>query len=262
MDWLPLSNCFPGWDWILAQTPSPAPSPLPSPADVELLKSQLEFLKDSNGRLSDSFSQFMGVMQFTLVIFGFLGGVIAYIFGKNLDDARKVASQLIQQQVEERVATLVKAEVEDVKRTFQGERVISSTTVAYYLPEAKDKPKELKLIETRGFKSVPFCSGEQSLRRTPADVVVLDLENWIDASGQAFSNLSEAEREQQAIQEIDKLLQLLPATTVLVVYVRARVKYLYTISKERYVPPANNPVTLVGMVADGAYVAASGRSVN
>jgi hypothetical protein len=196
-------------------------------------------------------------MQFALVVFGFLGGVIAYIFGKNLDDAKKVASQLIQQQVEERVSTLVKAEVEDVKRTFRRERVISSTRVDYYLPNATRRPGEIRLLETRGFQTVRFCSDRQMLQRNPGDVVVLDLENWISATGQRFAEIPEVEREDLAKQEIDMLLDILPTTTVVVVYVRLTVKYLYSISKERYVPPANNPVTLVGTVADGSYVAAS-----
>ncbi|QYO63547.1 hypothetical protein [Leptolyngbya sp. 7M] len=130
----------------------------------------------------------------------------------------------------------------------------------YYLQDASTEPTEFKLLQARGFQNVRFHIEEASLRRSPGDVVVLDLENWVNRSGEAFSQLSEDMREQQAKQQIDALLNILPTSTVLVVYVRLTVKYLFKVSKDRYVLPANNPVTLIGNTADAAYVATGERS--
>nr|RNJ64970.1 MAG: hypothetical protein EDM05_33690 [Leptolyngbya sp. IPPAS B-1204] len=256
MNWLLLFDPSSAWDWFLAQTPTPSPS---SP-EVELLKSQLEFLKDSNTRLGESFTRFVGAMQFTLVVFGALGGLLAYVVGKNLDDAKKVASQMIHQEMEGQVAALLQTEIENVKRTLRRERVIGATLVDYYLQDASTEPSEFKLLQTRGFQNVRFHIEEGSLRRSLGDIVVLDLENWENAAGEAFSQLSEDMREQQAKRQVDTLLSILPTSTVLVVYVRSTVKYLFEVSKDRYVLPANNPVTLIGNTADAAYVAAGERS--
>ncbi|WP_243713793.1 hypothetical protein [Nostoc sp. 106C] len=161
MDWLPLFDPSQFGDFLFAQTPTPSPNPLPIPTparslDVELLKSQLEFLKDANTRLGESFNKFVGAMQFTLVVFAFLGAVLAFIFGKNLDDAKKVASDMIRQEVNNNLANLVKAEVENVKRTLQRERVIGLTIVEYYLPSNGSETKEFKLLKQRGFQKVRF----------------------------------------------------------------------------------------------------------
>ena len=97
---------------------------------------------------------------------------------------------------------------------------------------------------------------------------VLDLQNWVLPSGQRFGELPEADREAQAKEQIDGLLEALPLSAVLVVYIRGTIKYLYGIRDglktglegHRYVLPANNPVTLVGNTADGAYVALGEQS--
>ena len=83
MDWLPFLD--PTHLFHLAQTPI-AP---PKTPEVELLRKQLDFITQANKDLNESFKTFVDTMKFVLVIFGFLGGAIAFIFGKNLDDAKK-----------------------------------------------------------------------------------------------------------------------------------------------------------------------------
>lgn len=257
------------WDTLLSQTPvppAPVPTPTPSPspaAEVELLKSQLEFLKDANNRLGQSFSYFITAMQFVLAFLAVLGAFIVYILGNNLKDARNLAQQQVRQEVSRQVAVLVKAEVEDVRRTLGRERVISTTTVDYYLPDVRSNPhtREFKGLEARGFQNVRFCKELAELRRAPGDVVVLDLENWMTSNGQKFPALVEEERENLAKAQIDPLLDILPDSTVLVVYIRQNLKYLYQVPKNRYILPANNPVTLVGNTADGAYVSFGDRTL-
>lgn len=267
MDWLPSIDLSHLWDLVIAQTPTPisTPSPVLTPAknlnDIELLKSQLEFLKATNGQLGESFNKFVGAMQFTLGVFAFFstvfGGVLVYIFGKNLEDAKKVASQTIHQEIDNHIAGLVKKEVRNVKRTLQRERVISSTTVDYYLPSLDGEPNEYKLLVAREFKNVKFWNKTTIPERFLADVCVLDLENSIDAAGKKFSELPPDKREETAKRIIDEFIQILPQTAILVIYVAPpALKAINNVTfKGRYYAPANTAITLVGMVADSAYVA-------
>jgi hypothetical protein len=280
MDWLPTLELHHLWDLIL-QTPVPSPTATPTPSvpttapEVELLRRQLEFLKDSNTRLSDSFSKFVGGIQLIFTVFSILFGVVAglavYLFGKNLSETKDLirqsvdqASQQIRRDAETQITDLVRLEVDSLRRTLRRERVISSTLVDYYLPDASHlpgtniEPDEVQFLRTRGFQQVRFSDELQKLRQLPGDVVVLDLENWVDRVGQKFSTLPPAEQEAKAAEQIDALLDILPNSTVVVVFIRGIIKYIYTI-KNRYVVPANSSVTLVGNVADAAYVVAGSQ---
>ncbi len=278
MDWLFGFDPVHVWDWVIAQTPaSPAPTPtaLPAPArplDVELLKSQLEFLKDANNRLSDSFSKFVEAMKFTLLIFGALGGLLAYVFGKNLDDAKKVASQVIRQEVEAHVASqvhdAVNDEIENIRRVLGRERVISSISVDYYLPSlVTEPPDEYKLLNERGFQQVRFRNVADS-NPLAADVVVLDAVHPSVWANQSLAELSEAEADDLFQTQMKHLIghtrTLLGQFSVLVVYVRPgkqRVKAVDNLATQvRYYASANTPVTLMGVVTDSAYVAYGWRN--
>ncbi|MEH2056858.1 MAG: hypothetical protein V7K97_12025 [Nostoc sp.] len=268
MDWLPSIDLPHLWDLVISQTPTPIPtsSPLSAPTknfnDIELLKSQLEFLKATNGQLGESFNRFVAAMQFTLVVFAFLGGFLAFAVGKNLDDAKKVASQLINREVENKIADLVQSEVESVKRSLQRERVIGSTTVDYYLPsDDPTEPNDCKLLRTRGFAKVRFWHQKRKPKKPVGDIFVLDLINSRLLEGQDFAGLSKDDarnkREEKVKNQIDLALNWLDKATVLVIYIdgfseevknlAARVDYYYV--------AANTSVTLIGIVADSAYVA-------
>ncbi|NER00123.1 MAG: hypothetical protein F6K30_26065 [Cyanothece sp. SIO2G6] len=67
--------------------------------------------------------------------------------------------------------------------------------------------------------------------------------------------------EQQVRRQIDRLRTMVPSHTVLVVYVRGIVSYLNDPKFAAvYVLPANNQVTLLGHVANGAYVSHGDRT--
>ena len=336
MDWLSLPDFTELPNLLLAQTPSPSPSssPSPSPSDLELLKSQLEFLKQSHNQFSESMKQFVDTMRIIFIVLGIAGGVVAYFFGKSFKDFQEFAQkdikafrefakedvksfrefterevqgatesfknfqdlarkdikdfqefsrrdvqdaiQRIRQEaeaqiprlVETEVGDLIRAEVASVERTLRREQVIGSTIVDYYLPNGTSEPKEVELLRARKFKDVHFCrdiealSNIQSLRRSPSDVVVLDLINYITALGQSFPSLQDVQERDTAAQPIiDELLALLSDSTVLIVYVNVPppLRHLNSIPKNRYVVPANSPITLVGNAADGAYVVAGDR---
>ncbi|MEA5506220.1 hypothetical protein VB735_24515 [Halotia wernerae UHCC 0503] len=259
MDWLSSVDLPHLWNFVIAQTPTPSPvlTPAKNLNEIELLKSQLEFLKATNGQLGESFNRFVAAMQFTLVVFAFLGGVVVFVFGNNLKSAKEVATQTIQQEIDNHIAGLVRKEVRNVKRTLQRERVISSTTVDYYLPSLDGEPNEYKLLVAREFKNVNFWNKTTIPQRFLADVCVLDLENSIDVAGKKFSELPPDKRQETGKRIIDEFIQILPQTATLVIYVSP--PHLNAINnatfKGRYYAPANTAISLVGMVADAAYVA-------
>jgi hypothetical protein len=280
MDWRSLSDWIQIHHVLLAQAPSPSPLSSPASTDIELLKSQLEFLKQS-------YSQFVDTVKIIFTILGIAGVIVAYFFGKSFKDfqdfarkdvkdfqeiarrdiqdavqrVRQDAEAQIPRLVEAEVARLVEAEVANLERTFRREQVVGSTLVDYYLPNGIEQPSELKLLQARNFKKVRFRTDLQSITRSPGDVVILDLKNWVMPPDQRFSDLPEAEQQAPGKQLTQDLLDILPESVVLVVYIRGRLFYLNEIS-DRYVIAANSPITLVGNVADGAYVVAGDRTIH
>lgn len=229
------------------------------------LKSQVEFLKQENQALSNSFVNFVDAMKWNLIVLTSLAGVLTavggWIFKNNLEDAKKVAQEMINTQVERKISELVEVRVEEVARTFRREQVIGATKVDYYLPNMTQEPTEFKLLKARQFKDVRLVENLETISQSPRDVVVLDLQNWTLLTGQRFIEVPNEEKETHARQQIDGLLEILPTSAVLVVYIRGTIRHLYSIG-DRYVLPANNPVTLVGNTADGAYVAAGDRRMS
>ena len=250
--------------------------------DIDLLTSQLEVLKESNAQLGKTFGYFISAVTVLSTILAIAAGFAVYFLGKNLQEFRQTAQQTVeaavkrteqeaQQRVEQEVdkatqtirqnltqqlTTLVKTEVENIERTLQKERIISETLVTYYCPERPEPPKEYALLEdTQRFQDVTFCRSLLEVRQSPGHVVVLDVINW--AAAQAVD-----ERDRLAEEQITGLLGLdsWAASTVLVVYVAGRLNCLNQVGNS-YVLPANNPVTLVGHVVNGAYVAYGGREV-
>lgn len=248
--------------------------------DIDLLTKQLEVLKESNAQLGKTFGYFISAVTVISTILAIAAGFAVYFLGKNLQEFRQAAQQTVdaavkrtekeaQQRIEQEVAkatqtirqdldrqltALVKTEVENVERTLQKERIISETLVTYYCPELPAPPKEYALLEdTQRFQDVTFCRSLLEVKRSPGDVVVLDVINW--AAAQAMD-----ERDRLVEEQLTGLLGLSvwTASTVLVVYVAGRLNCLNRVGN-RYVLPANNPVTLVGHVVNGAYVAYGGH---
>jgi len=260
---------------LLAQTPAPNPTS----AEVEVLKSQLEFLKQS-------YSQFADTVRIIFTILGIAGAAIAYFFGKSFKDfqdaarkdvrdfqkfsrqqvkdaveqVRQAAKTQITQLVETEVGTLIQTEVANVERTLRREQVVGRTIVDYYLPDTEQPPNEFALLQARNFRQVRFHSRLDDLERSRGDVIVLDLQNWITPSGQPFSRLPKEQTPALGRQHIDALLASQQRSTVIVVYTRSFIPYISEIT-DRYVIAANNPISLVGTVADAAYVVVGDRSV-
>lgn len=251
---------FDGVRYIDTLAQAPASTPLTSTEVIDLLR-------QSNEELSNSFNQFLDLMKFLLLALGALGGVATYIFGKSLGDARKVAADIVQQEVERKIATQVKDTVEDeidnVRRLIGRERIISDITVDYFVPgSASLPPAEATFLKTRGFKRVNYWN-ETDLVDLSGQVIVLDLVNAPALSVQALASLSEDEahdlREKSVIDNATRLLGRMGDCAVLVIYIRSakrRVAAIDNLSSQiAYYAAANTPVNLIGVVADAGYVA-------
>ncbi|MGG6265715.1 hypothetical protein ACQ4M3_19975 [Leptolyngbya sp. AN03gr2] len=273
MDWLFSFDPAQFSDWTIAQTPTPSPTPRSN--DLELLRSQIEFLRASNAQLSDSFSKFLESMKFALTFLSVLGGIaiaiVGFLVGQNVLEARKnirearenfreetrITTQRIQQQFEyqlaDQVRDVVVREVNNVRRVLDRERIIGSAIVDYYLPSNGTESIEEKLLQERGFDQVRFWN-KDTLRTLPnsqfADVVVLDLIN-----SQVFSpQATQQEKEAIVGDYIKQVKPLLASYSALVFYVKGRVDAIDNSGLKYYVP-ANGTVALIGAVSDSAYVA-------
>jgi len=276
MDWLSVLDGFQGsWIWHgLAQAPT---ADLSSTSQVDLLRQQLEFLAkenarqgaefteklkllaDENQKLSESFKTFVSTMKDGVYFVGILSGlgiaILTFLFGKSLKEAKDTAKAAITNQVEERMAAIADHRIAVVRRSLEREGVVDRAQVMYWLLAAQSPPRELDLLETRGFQ-VQFCAQPQ--RGRDVDVVVLDLNNWCDSQGQMFAVLSPQEKEQQVRRQVD-LVRSATAQAAVVVYVAGRFDYLDEVGRDRLVAPTNNPVTLVGTVVDAAYLVVGDR---
>jgi hypothetical protein len=238
---------------IAAVSLTPVASQVPS-TEAAVLQKQLEFILKMN-------SAFLGFL-------GIIGALLTWFFKNNLEDAKVVAARMVREEMDGHVKALVKEEFRYWEMSAKTERLIGETLVDYYLPEGLKEPDEFYLVKQRGFRQVLFCDHLEAIRRSSADVVIVDLQNCRTPSGQRQALLGErgwltAESEAWARDHIDSIRGVISAQTVLVVYVRAIVSYLNDPKFENeYVLPANNQVTLVGHAGNGAYVAFGARATN
>ena len=132
--------------------------------------------------------------------------------------------------------------------------------LASYLRKNRQLPKEVGLLRAREFGDVSFFTQRNELRTQESDVVVLDLENFKTEAGEAFAGLTPDVRNEIARPIIDDLLERLPKSSVLIVFVSyPQIQHINVVAKKRYVLAANGSITLVGNAADGAYVAKGDR---
>jgi hypothetical protein len=280
MDWLSVvDGAYLSQIWHgLAQVPTPGPSPS-SAGQVDVLRQQLEFLAkenarqgtefteklkllaDENQKLSESFKTFVSAMKDGVYFVGILSGggigLLAFLFGKTFKDAQETAKSAVTRQVEERMSAIADNRIDLVRRSLEREVVVDQAKVEYWLLGGQMPPRELKLLETRGFQNVEFCTQDGQPRRRDVDVVVLDLNNWCNAKGTKFGALTPQDRDVEVKRQVD-LIQTGVAgrSMVFVVYASGRYDYLDEVGQNYLVTPTNNPVTLVGTVVDAAYLAA------
>ncbi|MGC1308410.1 MAG: hypothetical protein WA885_14390 [Phormidesmis sp.] len=269
----------------LAISLPPASGQTPN-ADSVLLTQQLEFILKMN-------SVFLGFL-------GVSGSLAAYFFGKSFKDfqdfakenireiynsseakmenirnsseveiknavesIRKKAEAEISYLIDNDVRETVRTEVRNVQRMLQREKVISATSVDYYLPGGtpSEEPREVALLNAREFKNVEYFTKISDLRPETSGVVVLDLIHFLTPSQEKFTSISDSkDRDKIAKPIVDELLEKCPSS-VLIVYVNSypRLGCIDLVPEDRYILAANSPITVVGNAADGAYVAKGDR---
>ena len=258
-------------------------------SESDLLSKQLDFVLKMN-------SVFLGFL-------GVAGTLAAYFFGKSFKDFQTFSKENIQaisqaskermqsiqdsseveiqravEQIKERaerevfylvdeeLREVVRAEVMSVQRLLQRERVISSTSVDYYLPggmqNPAETPREVELLRAREFKDVQYFTEISELRPRDSRVVVLDLIHYMTAEKGMFASASKEDRDRLAAPILKELTDLFPESSVLIVYVNGRPFLAGLDSENRYILAANSPITVVGNSADGAYVAEGAQKIS
>ena len=260
---------------LVAQaTPSPTatPKPVPTPgADVELLKSQIQFLQDANTRLNNSFGSFISAINLSFVAFGVIfavaGAVSAYLFNQSLKEARQMVRDEVERKLQASVSKVVGQQVDKLKQILDREEVLGNISVDYILPQDQallndDYPEEYLLLAERGFKATRILDASKRIK-IYSNVAVLDLVNYKLVSDSERGSLKEEEIgklvEKRVSEKIKDILNALPNKAVLVVYIRPgkqRINAIDELSqKVKYYASANTPVNLMGTIVDSAYVA-------
>jgi rhodanese-related sulfurtransferase len=261
------------WVLFVAQTPTPNPStPKPSPVpDVELLKSQIQFLQDANTRLNNSFGSFVGAINVSFavlaLILGVAGAISVYLFNQSLKEARQLVRQEVERRLQTSVSEVVGQQVSNLQQILDREKVVGGISIDYVIPQQQplipdDYPEEYQLLTQRGFQSAKIVDAAKRIKLS-GDVVILDLVNYQLVADTEKNNLTEIEVnklvEDRVANQLKKLLDVLPNKAVLVVYIRPGKQRINAIDglsqKVKYYASANTPVNLIGTVVDSAYVA-------
>jgi hypothetical protein len=260
--------------FIAQATPSPTVTPKPSPppgADVELLKTQIQFLQDANTRLNNSFGSFVSAINLSFVVFGLIfaivGAISVYLFNQSLKEARQMVRDEVERRLQASVSAVVGQQVDKLKQILDREEVLGNISVDYVLPQEQalivdDYPEEYQLLAERGFKATRILDASKRIKIS-SNVVVLDLVNYKLISDSERGSIKETEIpaliENRVAEKINKIVDVLPNKAVLIVYIRPgkqRINAIDELSqKVKYYASANTPVNLMGTVVDSAYVA-------
>ncbi|MEM7553508.1 MAG: hypothetical protein AAF378_05310 [Cyanobacteria bacterium P01_A01_bin.84] len=261
--------------FIAQATPTPTATPKPSATpvtDIELLKSQIQFLQDTNTRLNNSFGSFVNAINLSFVVLGIIfavvGAVSIYFFNQSLKEARQMVRNEVERKLQASVSTVVGQQVDKLKQILDREEILGNISVDYIVPQDEvltvdDYPEEYLLLAERGFKDTRILDTSKRIR-VSGNVVVLDLVN--------YQLISDVEKNSQGVDiplliqtkaadKINKIVKLVPSKAVLIVYIRPgkqRINAIDELSeKVKYYASANTPVNLMGTVVDSAYVADS-----
>jgi|GEM_PF-1064964 len=260
--------------FIAQATTSPTPTPRPSPspaADVELLKSQIQFLQDANTRLNNSFGSFVSAINLSFVVFGVLFGVVAglsiYFFNQSLKDAKVLIREEVERRLKAVVDETVGQEVSNLKQLLDREKVVGEINIDYFIPSRiailpDDYPEEYELLAARGFKETRLLDASKRVKLS-GDVVILDFVNYPLVEDSEKLNKSEVENaqllEDRVAEALNRIVSRVSSKSILVVYIRPgkqRINAIDELSKSvKYYASANTPVSLMGVVVDSAYVA-------
>jgi parvulin-like peptidyl-prolyl isomerase len=278
------------WHTLLAQTPAPTVSDLVQ--ELEVLKSQvealqqtnqllsdglttqIEFLKQENQDLTASFSQYIDAMKWNLTTLAGLAAVLSavggWLFKNSLDDAKEMATRIVRQELTNSIEPLIEAESKNLQKTLQTEQIINGTVVDYYIPQTmSENTTEYGLLKNRGFLAVRRWDSSHQPEGRFGSVLVVDFVNCslLNLPGLSHENdevrrAAYQERDQIVNNIIRNLVEMRIGNPIIVAYVHpgfgrleALDKLTTTFPELRYYAWANTPVSLMGAVVDSAYVA-------
>lgn len=252
-------------DWIsaIAQTPAPTAQ------ELELLRQQIDFLKEANTDIEDTFARYVNMVQLTVATAGGIVGVVAVLGTavsiKSLQDFRATLKSVnirVRDEVEQAIAIALRQERQRLRRLegiLAREDIPERLSLTYLVPRARPQrqlpslTRLLDILAGRGFQPKlsfqPGFSDPVTAQQQPdltTDIVVLDLYH----GGFAL----DTERANPTIQAVAAKLPSQQAA--LVVYGNARFYQAVTDLTERgeYCGASNNPLSLVARVLEAAYV--------
>ncbi|MGP1383442.1 MAG: hypothetical protein ACTS2F_07755 [Thainema sp.] len=267
MDWLPWLDVAHSLHW-LSQTPTPTPPPNPTATELELLRQQIDFLKEANASLDKNFERYVNMMQLSI---GVAGGVIlalgAALSVKNLNDfnsALRGINSKVREAVDQRIAVAIRSERQRLNRleaVLDREDTPERITIDYVVPAQKSRqPKKelnilLKILENRGFGTFLKYESEfqdpnstQHKSEFGADVVVLDLHHA------GLDNNTDKDKAEAVIRAVGAKLRS-TEPSALVVYGNGYFDAVTQLNRDdKYCGASNTPLTFVARVLEAAYV--------
>ena len=235
--------------------------PNTSSVDVKLLTEQINFLKDANSQLHNTFDSYANAIRTTIMLVGSVLTLIALVTSilisgtyrgtvKELKQDAKERLAIAQAQLESKLFLATDRKIEDFKKIIKQEEVIRDAEVVY-ISTRTTNPLEFKILQQRGFDHIKFQSNIQP-RQLKNKIVILDLINL------ELDQNEDKETATQIIQDtIDKIEDNFPTESLLIIYAipgSRRITQLLAANSIKYVTVANNRITLVGAVVDSAYI--------
>lgn len=235
-------------------------SPQSSPAstvEIELIREQINFLKDANTNLAESFnsltSSFNSFTTAINIFFGITLAVITVISTISAFLGIRAIDESVKREVNRAISRKIDSKISYLEKVAGRESILDEVLVTYLSPGSVAEPPIFKMLQHR-VKSIKFKVNSNNRELLQSNVVVLDLDD---------SNLAIDEASTVAAKDLVKeLTNNLKKWAVLVVYTANNqspvVNYLRDMSKKdelriEYVS-ANMKVTLMANVIEAAHV--------
>ncbi|NJO39996.1 MAG: hypothetical protein HC865_04775 [Cyanobacteria bacterium RU_5_0] len=265
MDWLFHTSLTDPALSLLAQA---TPTPSPTADELELIKQQMEFLKDANAALTTTFDRYIQMVQLTLATAGGIVGIVA-ILGtvlsiKSLRDFYSTLKQVdgkVREAVDQEVAVALRQDRRRLNRLediLAREDIPDRITIDFVVPTPAPQRRPdsltflLKVLEHRGFhpevRYEPDFQTPDAAQQRPnfaAQIVVLDLHHaGIDR------NLDHANAAIRVVAE-----KILSQKSALIIYGSGQYDAVRDlVNQGEFCGVSNGPLSFVTRVLEAAYV--------
>lgn len=245
------------------QSPPNLTVPANSSVDLKLLTERINFLKDANSQLHNTFDSYADAIRTTIIFTGSLLTLIALATGILINQNYRTTVKELKEDVQDRMKTVqanlesdlslaTDKKIEQLKKIIRQEEVINDADVIYINTQTTN-PLEFKILKRRGFDRLKFTQNIEQ-RQLRNKIVILDLINL----GLDQNDDEQKVSANQIIKDtIDQIEQNFPTESLLIIYAipgSRRITQLLAANSIKYVTVANNRITLVGAVVDSAYI--------